>query len=131
MPVFLSDIPALFSSGAAPLAAALVQLSPPDPHGLMSLGTSVDAARAAVDYARIVIAEINDRMPRTHGNTFVPLDRIHAFLCTARPLAAWAPSPVRRGRDPGRRTARRAGRGRRHPADRHRRHPRRRARPAR
>lgn len=88
MPVFLSDIPALFSSGAVPLDVAIVQLSPPDRHGLLSLGTSVDAARAAVDHARIVIAEINDRMPRTHGNTVVPLDRIHAFIRTSRPLAA-------------------------------------------
>lgn len=87
MPVFLSDIPALFASGAVPLDVALVQLSPPDRHGLLSLGTSVDAARAAVDHARIVIAEINDRMPRTHGNTVVPLERIHAFIRTDRPLA--------------------------------------------
>ena len=88
MPVFLSDIPHLFSSGAIPLDVALVQLSPPDRHGLMSLGTSLDAARAAVDHARIVIAEINDRMPRTHGNTTVPLSRVHAFIRTSRPLPA-------------------------------------------
>ncbi|HEX7838636.1 MAG TPA: acetyl-CoA hydrolase/transferase C-terminal domain-containing protein [Kofleriaceae bacterium] len=87
LPVFLSDIPDLFASGAVPLDVAIVQLSPPDRHGLLSLGTSVDAARAAVDHARIVIAEINDRMPRTHGNTVVPLDRICAFIRTSRPLA--------------------------------------------
>jgi acyl-CoA hydrolase len=87
MPVFLSDIPDLFATGAIPLDVAIVQLSPPDRHGLLSLGTSVDAARAAVDHARIVIAEINDRMPRTHGNTVVPLARIHAFIRTDRPLA--------------------------------------------
>jgi acyl-CoA hydrolase len=88
MPVFLSDIPQLFSSGAIPLDVALVQLSPPDRHGLMSLGTSVDAARAAVDHARIVIAEINDRMPRTHGHGMVSLGRVHAFIRTDRPLPA-------------------------------------------
>jgi acyl-CoA hydrolase len=93
MPVFLSDIPVLFSSGAVPLDAAIVQLSPPDRHGLLSLGTSVDAARAAVDHARIVIAEINDRMPRTHGNTVVRLDRIHAFIRTDRPLASASHAP--------------------------------------
>jgi len=93
MPVFLSDIPSLFSSGAVPLDVALVQLSPPDRHGCLSLGTSVDAARAAVDHARIVIAEINDRMPRTHGNTVVPFDRIHAFIHTSRPLAQASHSP--------------------------------------
>jgi acyl-CoA hydrolase len=86
MPVFLSDIPQLFASRAIPLDVAIVQLSPPDRHGLMSLGTSVDAARAAVDHATIVIAEINDRMPRTHGNGMVPLGRVHAFIRTNRPL---------------------------------------------
>jgi acyl-CoA hydrolase len=89
MPVFLSDIPELFVSGAIPLDVAIVQLSPPDRHGMCSLGTSVDAARAAVDTATIVLAEINDRMPRTHGNTGVPFERIHAFVHTNRPL----PSP--------------------------------------
>jgi len=95
MPVFLSDIPALFTSGAVPLDVAIVQLSPPDRHGMMSLGTSVDAARAAVDHARIVIAEINDRMPRTHGNGVVPLSRVHAFIRTDRALpTAQHPPPT-------------------------------------
>jgi 4-hydroxybutyrate CoA-transferase len=93
IPVFLSDIPDLFLSRAIPLDAALVQLSPPDRHGLCSLGTSVDCARAAVDSAPVVIAEINDRMPRTHGNTAVPLERIGAFVCTDRPLPERAPPP--------------------------------------
>ncbi len=88
MPVFLSDIPALFANGAVPLDVAIVQLSPPDRHGYCSLGTSVDAARAAVDAAPVVLAEINDRMPRTHGNTSVHIDRIRAFVHTSRPLPA-------------------------------------------
>jgi acyl-CoA hydrolase len=88
MPIFLSDIPGLFYAGAVALDVALVQLSPPDRHGMCSLGTSVDAARAAVDTAAIVLAEINDRMPRTHGNTSVPLSRVHAFVQTRRPLPA-------------------------------------------
>ncbi|MBK9035488.1 MAG: acetyl-CoA hydrolase/transferase family protein [Myxococcales bacterium] len=86
MPVFLSDIPGLFTSGTVPLDVALVQVSPPDRHGFVSLGTSADAARGAVDSARLVIAEINEQMPRTHGNTMVSLDRIHAFVRTDRPL---------------------------------------------
>ena len=94
MPVFLSDIPHLFESGAIPLDVALVQVAPPDHHGMCSLGTSVDAARAAVDHARIVLAEINDQMPRTHGNTAVPLSRIHAFIHTNRPLHATPPVPL-------------------------------------
>ncbi len=85
IPVFLSDIPHLFASGTVPLDVALLSLSPPDRQGNCSLGTSVDAARAAADSARLVIAEINDRMPRTHGNTVVHLDRLHAFTLTSRP----------------------------------------------
>src|SRR4029453_2720832 len=86
MPIFLSQIPGLFSSGRIALDVALVQLSPPAPHGLCTLGTSCDAARAAVDHARLVIAEINDQMPRTLGATTVPLSRIDAFVRTNRPL---------------------------------------------
>jgi acyl-CoA hydrolase len=92
MPVFLSDIPALFSSGRIPLDVALVQVSPPDRHGYCTLGTSIDAAKAAADSARLVIAEINDQMPRTHGNTTVPFDRIHAFIRTDRQLHEHAPA---------------------------------------
>jgi 4-hydroxybutyrate CoA-transferase len=86
VPVFLSDIPGLFTSRAMPLDVAIVQLSPPDAHGYCSLGTSVDAARAAVDSATIVLAEINQRMPRTHGNASVPIQRVTAFTVTDRPL---------------------------------------------
>lgn len=93
MPVFLSDIPGLFSNGTVPLDVAIVQLSPPDRHGYCSLGTSVDAARAAVDAARTIVAEVNDRMPRTHGNTSVHIDRVSAFVRTSRPLHE-AESPV-------------------------------------
>ena len=82
VPVFLSDIPALFRSRAIPLDAALLQLSPPDRHGFATLGTSVDAALAASQSARLVIAEINERMPRSHGNSLVPLGRLHAFTRT-------------------------------------------------
>ena len=63
VPIFLSDIPGLFTSERVRLDAAIVQLSPPDRHSVCSLGTSVDTARAAVDTAGIVLAEINARMP--------------------------------------------------------------------
>jgi len=86
LPIFLSDIPALFTTRQVPLDVALVQLSPPDRHGHCTLGTSVDAARAAVDSAKYVIAEINERMPRTHGNSSVPLERVDAFVCVDHPL---------------------------------------------
>ena len=72
-------------SGQVPLDVALLQLSPPDRHGNCTLGTSVDAAKAAADSARIVIAEINERMPRTHGNTVGSASpAIDAFICVDR-----------------------------------------------
>ena len=86
VPIFLSDIPALFTGGQVRLDAAIVQLSPPDRHGFCTLGTSVDAARAAVDAAPLVLAEINDRFPRTRGHSVVPLSRVAAFCTTDRPL---------------------------------------------
>ena len=97
VPIFLSDVPSLFLSGRVRLDAALVQLSPPDRHGFCSLGTSVDAARAAVDSAPMIIAEINNQMPRTHGDTSVPFEEIEAFTHTDRPLPQHLPeaeSPV-------------------------------------
>ena len=93
VPIFLSDIPGLFLSGAVKLEVALLQVSPPDRHGLCSLGTSCDAAKAAAETARLVVAEINEQMPRTHGNNVVPLDRFHAFVATDRPLVEHHPEP--------------------------------------
>jgi 4-hydroxybutyrate CoA-transferase len=86
VPIFLSDIPGLFLSGQVKLDVAILQLSPPDAHGHCSLGTSCDAAKAAMETARIVIAEINEQMPRTHGNNVVPFNRLDAFIHTNRPL---------------------------------------------
>ena len=93
VPIFLSDIPGLFLSRRVALDVALLQVSPPDAHGLCSLGTSCDAAKAAADTARVVIAEINEQMPRTLGNNVVPLDRIHAFVATDRPLVEHPAAP--------------------------------------
>jgi acyl-CoA hydrolase len=93
VPVFLSDIPRLFASGQMRLDVAILQLSPPDRHGLCTLGTSCDAARAAADSAAVVVAEVNGRMPRTHGHTAVPLGRLTAFLHSDRPLPGHAPEP--------------------------------------
>ncbi len=93
IPVFLSDIPGLFMKRLVPLDAALLQLSVPDHHGYCTLGTSIDTAKAAADSATVLIAEINDRMPRTHGNTVLPLRRVSAFIRTDRQLAQLAPAP--------------------------------------
>jgi acyl-CoA hydrolase len=93
VPIFLSDIPGLFLSGAVKLDVAVLQVSPPDAHGMCSLGTSCDAAKAAAETARIVVAEINEQMPRTHGNNVLPFARIAAFVATNRPLVEHAPEP--------------------------------------
>jgi 4-hydroxybutyrate CoA-transferase len=93
VPIFLSDIPGLFLSGAVPVDVAILQLSPPDRHGMCSLGTSCDAAKAAADMARVVIAEINEQMPRTHGNNVIPFERVHAFVATDRALFEHHPEP--------------------------------------
>lgn len=93
VPIFLSDIPALFLSRTVLIDVAFLQVSPPDAHGLCSLGTSCDAAKAAAETARLVVAEINEQMPRTHGNNVVRFDRIHAFIATNRPLIEHHPEP--------------------------------------
>lgn len=93
VPIFLSDIPALFQSGRVQIDAAFLQLSPPDRHGYCTLGTSVDAALAAAQAAPLIVAEINAQMPRTHGNTLVPVGRLHAFMASDRPLPAHAARP--------------------------------------
>lgn len=96
-PVFLSDIPALFAPGAKlALDVAFVQVSPPDAHGYCSLGPSVDVTRAAVDHARVVVALVNPRMPRTHGESFVPFSRLDYAVPCEMPLytvASKTPTP--------------------------------------
>jgi acyl-CoA hydrolase len=76
VPIFLSDIPELFTSGVLPLDAAFINVSRPDAHGYCSLGTSVDAALAAVTAAKTVVAQLNRSMPRTLGDSFVHVDQI-------------------------------------------------------
>jgi acyl-CoA hydrolase len=85
-PVFLSEIESLFESGAMPLDVALIQVSPPDAHGYCSLGVGVDTTMTAVKFAKYVVAQVNDQMPRTYGDTFVHVGRIDAFVETSRPL---------------------------------------------
>ncbi len=80
MPVFLSEIPLLIRSRRVRLDVALIQVSPPDRHGYVSLGVSVDIVKAGVDAADLVIAEVNPKMPRTHGDSFIHVDRIDALV---------------------------------------------------
>ncbi len=81
VPVFLSQIPQLFNQKILPLDVALIQVSEPDAHGYCSLGTSVDIAKAAVENARIIVAMVNPKMPRTHGNGFISVSDIHHLVC--------------------------------------------------
>lgn len=86
VPIFLSEVPALFRSRAMPLDVALISVSPPDKHGYCTLGPSVDATRAAVQSARTVVAQVNANLPRTHGDALVHVDDID--------LAVWQDDPV-------------------------------------
>lgn len=86
IPVFLSAAPALFRQNILPIDTALVQVSPPDKHGYCSLGTSVEATKAAVQTAKQVIAQVNKNMPRTHGDGLVHLDSFTAYVESDQPL---------------------------------------------
>lgn len=77
IPIFLSEIPLLFKKNILPLDIALIHVSPPDAHGYCSLGVSVDTSLTAVEHAKIVIAQINPNMPRTHGDGMIHKDKIH------------------------------------------------------
>jgi acyl-CoA hydrolase/L-amino acid N-acyltransferase YncA len=93
-PVFLSEIPALFRSRRVRIDTALIQVSPPDAHGYVSLGVSVDVVRAAVDAADLVIAEVNPNMPRTHGDSFVHVSRLHHLVPVDAPLIERVAEPA-------------------------------------
>lgn len=80
IPVFLSEIPLLFKRNILPLDVAIVTVSPPDNHGYCTLGTSVDIARSAVDCAKKIIAIVNPKMPRTHGNGMLHIKRIDKIV---------------------------------------------------
>ncbi|ATL42003.1 acetyl-CoA hydrolase/transferase family protein [Elizabethkingia sp. HX WHF] len=80
VPIFLSEIPILFKNNILPLDVAIITVSPPDKHGYCTLGTSVDIARSAVDSAKIVIAIVNPKMPRTHGDGMVHVNRIDKMV---------------------------------------------------
>ena len=75
-PVFLSEIPSLFRDGSLPLDAALISVGPPDEHGFCSFGVEVGATKPAAEEARIIIAEVNQKMPRTLGDSFIHVSRL-------------------------------------------------------
>lgn len=80
IPIFLSEIPILFRENYLPLDVAIVHVSPPDIHGFCSLGTSVDVAKAAVETAKIIIAQVNPNMPRVHGAGFIHVNQIYKMV---------------------------------------------------
>ena len=92
-PIFLSEIESLFASGALPLDVVLMQVSPPDAHGFVTLGAAVDCTMNAVRHAPVIIAEVNERMPRTHGETAIHVSRISAIVETSHPLQELHPEP--------------------------------------
>ena len=95
-PCCLSEVPRLFEENVLPLDAALIMVSPPDDYGYCSLGVSVDVVSAAVKYAKYVIAQINPKMPRTNGHSFVHINQIDAWMEQEQILPELAPPTLDR-----------------------------------
>jgi acyl-CoA hydrolase len=87
-PIYLSEIEDLFESGAMPIDVALIEVSPPDSHGYCSFGVGVDTTLTAAKCARWVVAQVNDQMPRTYGDSFIHVSDIDAVVDSSRPLCA-------------------------------------------
>lgn len=86
VPIFLSEIGHLFRNGFLPIDVAIIQVSEPDAHGFCSLGTSVDVAKPAVETAKVIIAQINKQMPRTHGDGLIHCRKFDACIYVDEPL---------------------------------------------
>jgi 4-hydroxybutyrate CoA-transferase len=93
-PINLSEIEELFESGAMPIDVALLELSPPDAHGFCSFGVGVDTSLTAAKCARHVIAQINDQMPRTYGDSFIHVSDIDTIVESSRPLCELKPAKI-------------------------------------
>src|SRR5205807_8457717 len=87
-PICLSEIESLFESGAMPIDVALIEVCPPDSHGFCSFGVGVDTTLTAARCAHYVVAQVNDQMPRTFGDSFIHIGDIDAFVESSRPLCA-------------------------------------------
>ena len=85
-PINMSEVPGLFISRKLPIHVALVQVSPPDDFGWMSLGVSVDVTLAAAQSADLVIAQVNPRMPRTMGQSFIHVNNVHVLVEHEEPI---------------------------------------------
>src|SRR5208282_4962188 len=84
-PIYLSEIEELFESGAMPIDVALIEVSPPDSHGYCSFGVGVDTTLTAAKCARWVVAQVNDQMPRTYGDSFIHVSDIDVVVDSSRP----------------------------------------------
>src|SRR5580692_932698 len=87
-PIYLSEIEGLFESGAMPIDVALIEVSPPYSHGFCSFGVGVDTTLTAAKCAKHVVAQINDNVPRTYGDSFIHVNDIDVFVESSRPLCA-------------------------------------------
>jgi len=95
-PCFLSEVPKLFEDNILPLDVALIMVSAPDEHGYCSLGVSVDVVSAAVKHARFVVAQVNPKMPRTNGHSFVHINQINAWMHVEQALPQLPPPELDR-----------------------------------
>lgn len=85
-PCFLSEIPDLFRTGRLPLDVALIQVSPPDEHGFCSFGVEIGVTKPAAQSAKLVIAEVNQQMPRTLGDAFIHVSKLNVIVPVDYPL---------------------------------------------
>jgi len=86
VPIHLSEIPDLFTDRIIPLDVAFIHTSPPDEHGFMSFGVECAASKAAAESAKMVVVQVNDRMPRTLGDVFIHVSRVHKIVECSEPL---------------------------------------------
>lgn len=86
IPIFLSEVHLLFQRNKLPIDVALIQVSPPDKHGYCSLGSSVDVTLAAIESAKVVIAQINENVPRTHGDGIIHISQINYSVYHNHPI---------------------------------------------
>ncbi|MEP4532869.1 MAG: acetyl-CoA hydrolase/transferase C-terminal domain-containing protein [Cyclobacteriaceae bacterium] len=93
IPSFFSEVPLMFRTGVIPIDVALIQVSPPDKHGFCSLGISVDTSKAAVDSAKKVIAQINPKMPRTHGDGLLHISSFDSYIEYEEDIPEMLPHP--------------------------------------
>ncbi|MHA1236821.1 MAG: acetyl-CoA hydrolase, partial [Candidatus Hodarchaeales archaeon] len=93
-PIFLSNTPGLFQQGLVPIDVAIIQVTPPDTHGYVNLGVSVDIVKSAVENADCVIAQMNMNVPRVHGDGFIPIEDIDYFIPYDEPILEFVQEPT-------------------------------------